>query len=140
MEGGDIMLETKATIEKCFKCNGIGETGTVTKNTCPMCDGTGKLAKVEQIESHYRKLSDMDGWLVQLKYFKGSSGKFYTAGSYITKERSMLGVLDEVKEMVKTSAPGLSGNANKFFTLVTIEESHPNGFPCLILPIESWEE
>jgi len=68
---------------------------------------------------------------IKLTYFK-ESGKYYTEDFYETDKLWMFEIIEEVKQMKEGQRlPGISGN--EWIIHIEAEESHPNGYPCLIL-------
>jgi hypothetical protein len=80
----------------------------------------------------------MQEYKVTLTYFK-KSGKLYSEGSYMTTKEWMWQISDEVKEMQQSNTlPDINGN--EWIIHIDVEDSHPNGYPCLILDNEPRKE
>lgn len=68
-------------------------------------------------------------------YFK-PSGKYYTEGDFEGRFEFMSDACDYCRRIMDDytkEAPGLSSNGGDFIWLVT-SESHPNAYPCLLIP------
>jgi len=72
-------------------------------------------------------------WEVKLSYFK-ESGKYYSDGTYTSYKRQITDIFAEVKALLASGTrPGLTDGINHFYVVVEVP-SHPNAFPCLIMP------
>lgn len=75
---------------------------------------------------------DKQTWKVVLTYFK-PTGKYYSEGEYETEKQYMYEVYDEVRQKADNKTlPGICGN--DWIILVSVDENHPNSYPCLIMP------
>lgn len=69
---------------------------------------------------------------VTLTYFK-PTGKYYAEGKHATTKGAMWQLQDEVEKMRdERRLPGVAGS--EYIISVTVEATHPNEYPLLILP------
>lgn len=70
---------------------------------------------------------------VELTYFKRTSGKYYSDGSYISNKEHLIEIWEEVEKMLACKRlPGLINGASEYHVLVNVPE-HPHDHPKLIL-------
>jgi len=77
----------------------------------------------------------MNSYTVNLTYFK-KSGKYYTCGEYVSSEKELNEIWDEVKEMALSgNLPGLarSNEPKTEFNILINVPNHPHDHPRMIV-------